>query len=117
MIAPVQAKSSTVVVCHTQMESPVGILHLFASSEGLVALTLPNDSQEAAEARLRKRYAPFGLDLELADDVDALSRPLAQLGEYFAGTRRTFDLALDHGGTPFQGAVWDELARIPYGET
>jgi methylated-DNA-[protein]-cysteine S-methyltransferase len=117
VIADVQAGPSTVVIRHARMESPVGILRLFASSKGLVALTLPNDSREAAEARLRKRYAQAGIELSFVDGVDALSGPLTQLEEYFAGTRRTFDLELDHGGTPFQGAVWNELARIPYGET
>mgnify|MGYP000433421566 CR=1 FL=1 len=40
-----------------------------------------------------------------------------QLEEYFAGRRRVFDLPLDLRGTPFQLRVWNELLRIPYGET
>ena len=40
-----------------------------------------------------------------------------QLGEYFAGTRTTFDVALDLTGTEFQRAAWDALTRIPYGTT
>lgn len=40
-----------------------------------------------------------------------------QLTEYFAGFRREFDLPLAPKGTPFQKAVWAQLARIPYGET
>jgi methylated-DNA-[protein]-cysteine S-methyltransferase len=41
----------------------------------------------------------------------------AQLAEYFAGTRQQFDLPLKLGGTPFQQQVWQELLRIPFGET
>ncbi len=41
----------------------------------------------------------------------------AQLGEYFAGTRKAFDLPLDAQGTPFQRAVCDAMLAIPYGET
>ncbi len=41
----------------------------------------------------------------------------AQLAEYFAGKRRTFDVELALRGTDFQRAVWNELLRIPYGET
>ena len=37
--------------------------------------------------------------------------------EYFAGTRRDFDLPIDMPGSAFQERVWDELRRIPYGET
>lgn len=40
-----------------------------------------------------------------------------QLGEYFAGTRRDFDLPLAPSGTPFQLRVWAALRRIPYGKT
>jgi methylated-DNA-[protein]-cysteine S-methyltransferase len=53
------------------------------------------------------------------DDPEAppLAAAAAQLDEYFAGERRDFDLELDLRGTEFQRAVWDELLRIPYGET
>lgn len=41
----------------------------------------------------------------------------AQLREYFAGARRTFDLPLAPHGTAFQQRVWAALRTIPYGET
>ena len=41
----------------------------------------------------------------------------AQLEDYFAGRRRTFDLPLAPVGTPFQRRVWEALREIPYGET
>jgi methylated-DNA-[protein]-cysteine S-methyltransferase len=40
-----------------------------------------------------------------------------QLGEYFAGSRRRFDLKLDPEGTAFQKKVWQALLTIPFGET
>jgi methylated-DNA-[protein]-cysteine S-methyltransferase len=40
-----------------------------------------------------------------------------QLGEYFAGERRCFDLPLQPKGTPFQQRVWRELEGIPHGAT
>ena len=40
-----------------------------------------------------------------------------QLGEYFAGVRREFDLPLAPRGTPFQQEVWRALCAIPYGQT
>ena len=42
---------------------------------------------------------------------------ITQLREYFAGTRRRFELALAPRGTPFQLAVWQVLRAIPYGQT
>jgi methylated-DNA-[protein]-cysteine S-methyltransferase len=40
-----------------------------------------------------------------------------QLGQYFAGTLRTFKLPLAPHGTEFERRVWQALAAIPYGET
>lgn len=46
-----------------------------------------------------------------------LDRAAAQLGEYFAGERTTFDLELAPEGTEFQQKVWMLLRAIPFGET
>lgn len=50
-------------------------------------------------------------------DDTAAPEVVQQIGEYFAGTRRDFDLRLAPNGTPFQMQVWEELRRIPYGKT
>lgn len=46
-----------------------------------------------------------------------LSLAEKQLLEYFEGKRKKFDLPLKLKGTPFQEKVWNELLKIPYGET
>ena len=38
-----------------------------------------------------------------------------ELGEYFAGKRKDFDVPVKLVGTPFQQAIWHELLAIPYG--
>lgn len=40
-----------------------------------------------------------------------------QIGEYFNGTRKVFDLPLHPTGTDFQRRVWQALCDIPYGQT
>ncbi len=50
-------------------------------------------------------------------DAEVLAAATVQLAEYFAGDRRAFDLPLRARGTAFQQAVWDELAKIPWGTT
>jgi methylated-DNA-[protein]-cysteine S-methyltransferase len=52
-----------------------------------------------------------------AQATPLLQRAVAQLNEYFAGSRRSFDLPLAPSGTEFQLACWRALAEIPYGET
>lgn len=41
----------------------------------------------------------------------------AQVKEYLAGQRQTFDLPLVLTGTDFQKRVWKAMSRIPYGRT
>lgn len=86
------------------IESPVGLLRLSSRGEALIAIEF------GAEGRAQ----------DLADQA-SLSPPLqaaiVQLGEYFAGARRAFELPLAPRGTEFQQAVWEQLALIPFGET
>lgn len=72
-------------------------------------LTLQAD--EAAVTAIR-----FGAD-GAQDASPLLDAAEAQLREYFAGARRTFDLPLAPHGTAFQQRVWAALRAIPYGET
>jgi methylated-DNA-[protein]-cysteine S-methyltransferase len=48
---------------------------------------------------------------------DSVNDAITQLDEYFAGSRRDFELPLDLQGTEFQVAAWNALAGIPYGRT
>ena len=48
---------------------------------------------------------------------DLCSRAVAQLGEYFEGSRRSFELELAPDGTEFEHRVWNEVRRIPFGAT
>ena len=62
------------------------------------------------------------VSLKLGDTDSRESSPVSelaavQLQEYFAGTRKSFTFPIDLRGTPFQISVWQELAKIPYGET
>ena len=45
------------------------------------------------------------------------SEAIRQLQEYLAEKRKAFTIPLHQIGTPFQRKVWEELLRIPYGET
>lgn len=62
-------------------------------------------------------HPPTGTRVQPTRD-DALGwRVAEQLREYFAGTRRDFDLPLAPEGTDFQRRVWEALRAIPFGGT
>lgn len=89
------------------VSSRVGLLKLVANDLALVAILWENDDPK------RVRLG------SLVEDVDHPILCLAeqQLGEYFVGARKSFDLPLDFAGTPFQKKVWSELLNIPFGQT
>ncbi len=91
---------------YQDIDSPVGRLRLIADGEQLVGIWFEHGRDAARNvAQLEQRNSPV------------LERTRRQLEEYFAGTRRDFDLPLDPRGTEFQRRVWRRLTSIGYGET
>lgn len=87
------------------LNTPVGELLLAGEEKALCLIGFPEGSmRREPEADWIYAEKPF-------TDV------MQQLGDYFAGKRRSFDLKLSPGGTEFQRSVLDELQRIPYGLT
>lgn len=66
-----------------------------------------------------KIYAITTKDLYdyVEEETILIKETAKQLSEYFNGKRRVFDLPLDLEGTAFQVKVWQELQKIPYGQT
>lgn len=50
-------------------------------------------------------------------EITLIKKAASQLFEYLNGKRKKFDLPLLKEGTDFQISVWNELLKIPYGET
>ena len=88
----------------TQLDSPIGVLTLVASDEGLRKVLWEGQAEQVGDATLAE-FHPI------------LAAASAQLAEYFAGDRVEFDLSLDLIGTDFQKAAWLALADVPYGQT
>ena len=86
---------------HTVLASPIGPLTAVRDGDVLACLFMGPTDDDGLGPR---------------DDA-AFADVRAQLAEYFAGTRTTFDLALRASGNPLQLAVWELIAAIPYGTT
>ena len=94
------------------VDSPIGSLFVAASDEGLAAISFDAQPEEHLE-RLARFAGPRVL--RSPKSVDVARR---ELGEYFDGKRRGFDVSLDLRGLPaFTLSVLRELAHVPYGET
>lgn len=80
------------------IDSPVGPLTLGATDDALIELS-------------------FGAGGERTSRNPILEEAARQLGAYFRGERRTFDLPLKPLGTSFRQRVWRAMLAIPYGQT
>ncbi len=74
-------------VCTMIIDSPVGRLSITEAGGAVVRIAWSD--HEAGEPQAQPGETPL------------LARAAQQLSEYFAGTRRDFDLPLDPAGTPF----------------
>ena len=78
--------------------SPIGLIEIGGTAEQILSLFF-------VQERRHPDVAPHG----------ALESAVRQVGEYFAGARRAFDLPLALQGTAFQEQVWRQLLTVPYG--
>jgi len=95
---------------YEEMKSPVGVLTIIASTEGLHAVLWDTDQQTAEYKLLIK-------NLFRSEDDPVILKTKNQLTEYFQGQRKTFDLPLVLSGTDFQMQAWQQLMKIPYAKT
>ena len=94
---------------------------VFNNNEYLIAATSKGiafvGSQNAGLIELVVWIEAYRPGTLLEENIEFMKSYQTLLEEYFQGTRKEFDLALDVKGTNFQETVWRELLNIPYGET
>ena len=99
-----EAMSSPVTpVSLRRMSSPIGRIEVVGDGTAVVGLSIERD-----------RMLPHD---ELPEAPDAVvDAAIAQLDEYFAGTRHDFDVPVRLAGTEFQRAVWAQISDLGFGE-
>ncbi len=96
------------------LDTPMGAMIAGATDSGVCLLEFTDRRMlEHQLVTLRRRFKA-GLAPGRNPHLTRLRR---ELGEYFAGTRQVFDVPVEMRGTPFEMKVWQELQKIPYGET
>ncbi|MER8091769.1 methylated-DNA--[protein]-cysteine S-methyltransferase [Streptomyces goshikiensis] len=93
---------------HTVVDSPYGPLTLVASAGVLSGLYMTGQRHRPAEESFGERVAA---------GEEPFPAVVAQLTAYFAGELTEFTVPVRLEGTEFQRSVWEQLVRIPYGET
>ena len=100
-------KFKTKAIYTSHIDTPLGGITMAATDEGLAGVWFD-----------QQRHWPDTTGWQAKDDHPALVEAAAQLRDYFAGKRDTFDMKLDLShGTAFQQSVWQALLAIPAGKT
>lgn len=100
-------------VAYTVIDTPVGELLLAATDAGLVRVSFACEDHDAVLALLAQRISP-----RILRAPERLQAAAEQIGEYFAGARRSFDLPLDlRLAAGFRRSVVEHLSGIGYGST
>ena len=86
-----------------RVDSPIGRLEVTSDGDSITSLSIE-----------RQGHLPYEELPEHSNTV--LDRAAKQLGEYFAGKRKDFDLPLSIAGTQFQQSVWSKLGELGFGE-
>ena len=99
-------------VVYAPVSSPFGELLLAATGRGLLRVAFPEEDVDSVLERISRRVSP-----RIVEAPPALEGARRELEEYFAGSRRRFELALDWSlvGGPFGREVLRVTSEIPYG--
>jgi AraC family transcriptional regulator, regulatory protein of adaptative response / methylated-DNA-[protein]-cysteine methyltransferase len=112
--APGRSRENGERVVVTMLETPLGPLLAGATDQGITLLEFTD--RRMLEHNLQAMRRRFGCAI-VPGRHPLLDQLRGELGEYFQGTRQEFALPLAARGTPFQEKAWQELRRIPYGQT
>src|SRR5881409_2298408 len=105
-------REGLVTVGYRVVDSPLGPLWIAVGPKGVLAIHYGAEPSAAELARIVRTYGP-GV-LPDARRVDPVAR---ELDQYFAGTRRRFDIAVDLTPlTDFQRRILSATARVAFGE-
>ena len=102
------------VVFLAWLPSPLGPLIAGATQDGVCLLEFTD--RRMLEAQFQTIRKAFGTPV-VPGTNSHLERLQGELQGYFEGQVQTFSVPLVYPGTDFQRCVWNELLKIPYGQT
>jgi AraC family transcriptional regulator, regulatory protein of adaptative response / methylated-DNA-[protein]-cysteine methyltransferase len=96
------------------IESPIGPLVAAATDRGVCLLEFTDRRMLETQFDTLKKLFSCAI---VPGENQHLTQLRSELQAYFEGRLRQFSVSLVYPGSPFQVRVWNELLRIPYGET
>src|SRR6266705_2741611 len=103
-------------IIYTIAGCPLGRVLVAATERGVCSVAL-GDSDSELSAALFAEYPDASIDSRDTVISPSLNLWLGKILEHLDGKTKRIDLPLDLQATAFQGRVWEELRRIPFGNT
>ena len=104
----------------TTLKTPLGLARIEGDAQGVSRISItdetPSGKHSAAEEATSPNPSPEALQ-EASKAPQELQEAVLQLQEYFDGRRTEFSFKTAPRGTDFQKRVWQQLQKIPYGQT
>ena len=97
-LSNVEPAMTNVATYVDHLQTPLGVMEVVANQTGVVSIHFV-DNPKPVNANSLTQLA------------------LQQLGDYYSGSRETFELPLEPDGTDFQKRVWHFLRQIEFGKT
>lgn len=102
------------MICLKHINTPLGVMRIGATDDGICLFDF--QYRRSIDSIMKR------IETLAGDKFGEVEHPHFQLleqqiGEYFTGKRKEFDVPLHLLGTPFQKKVWQGLLQIPYAET
>ncbi len=109
--------SLSVIKYYDHVKTPIGVLLLAGCEKYLRAVGFTQGQHFTRGEHLTQDEHLAAPEAQWQRDESRFNNTKEQLGEYFAGERKSFDLPIMPLGTEFQMAAWQALRKIPYGQT
>jgi len=111
--SPGKSRDSECIIA-SWIETPMGPLVTAATSRGICLLEFTDRRMLDNQFRSLRRYFKCAIVPGSNEYIEQLK---SELNEYFLGNLKKFKVKIDYPGTEFQRKVWNELLKIPYGQT
>jgi methylated-DNA-[protein]-cysteine S-methyltransferase len=114
------AVMTTPIAAFATCRAPWGTMHLATTAKGIVAVDMGTETPDFVDGLARRLHGAVlpaedgAVPLEWRATLDAATR---QIGEYFAGKRRSFDVPMDLRVSDWDRLVLTGAAGLQYGET
>ena len=96
----------------SRFQSPIGELSILALKEGVIKISIENESMEEME-----KWCLDHMDMRIIEGIDFSTDARRQIRNYLSGKTRSLNFPVVHINSYFRKKVLQAERKIPYGET